>query len=87
MEENKQTEQEKNAIREGLKKTSGAFWLKASGYILAGFGLVAALAWNDAIQTFVNTIFTVKSDSIIAKFIYALIITFALVIIASRLGK
>ncbi|OGM92538.1 hypothetical protein A2755_00375 [Candidatus Wolfebacteria bacterium RIFCSPHIGHO2_01_FULL_48_22] len=63
------------------------FWGKAAGYILAGFGLVAALAWNDAIQTLVNTIFTAESNTIIAKFIYALIITLVLVIISLRLEK
>lgn len=52
----------------------------------AGFGLVAALAWNDAIQTLINRIFPTGSG-LVSKIIYALIITGVAVFITYLLGK
>jgi len=54
--------------------------------ILAGFGLVASLAWNDAIQTLFKVIFP-KSEGVIGKFIYAVIITILVVVITLQLKK
>ena len=55
--------------------------------ILAGFGLVAALAWNDAIQALFKEIFGEAPSSVVAKFGYALIITAIVTIVSLRLGK
>ena len=52
--------------------------------ILGGFGLVAALAWNEAIKTLFETLFK-TSDQLIGKFIYALIVTFLVVLVSMRL--
>lgn len=52
----------------------------------AGFGLVAALAWNDAIQSIINKFFP-ASSGIISKLIYAVVITSLAVIITYILGK
>lgn len=44
----------------------------------SGFGLVAALAWNDAIQSFVREYidqYISKGSGLLSRFIYALIIT------------
>jgi hypothetical protein len=50
------------------------------------FGLVAALAWNDAIQTLFATVFGEAGD-LAAKFLYALLVTAIVVLITIRLGK
>jgi hypothetical protein len=50
------------------------------------FGLVAALAWNDAIQTLFATIFGEAGD-LAAKFLYALIVTVIVIFATLRLGK
>ncbi|MEK7084937.1 MAG: DUF5654 family protein [Patescibacteria group bacterium] len=55
--------------------------------VLAGFGLVAALAWNDAIQALFKEIFGEAPSSVVAKFGYALIITAIVTIVSLRLGK
>lgn len=52
----------------------------------AGFGLVAALAWNSAIQDLFNLFFP-NQESLIAKFLYAIVITVLIVLVTSRLGK
>lgn len=52
---------------------------KSSGYIAAAFGLVVALAWNDAIKSLIDYIYP-QRDNIWAKFIYAGILTLIMVI-------
>lgn len=59
---------------------------KFSTLITAGLGLVAALAWNTAIQNLVITIFGSVS-TLVAQFVYALVITLLVVYITYRLGK
>lgn len=56
----------------------------------SGFGLVAALAWNEAIQTFVNDYierFFPSQSGAIAKLLYALIITLLAVLITYQLSR
>lgn len=60
---------------------------QTAGYILAGFGLVAGLAWNEAIKGTIDEFIKIPSNSLIAKFLYALIVTFITVIIATYLGN
>ncbi|MCL5011924.1 MAG: DUF5654 family protein [Patescibacteria group bacterium] len=77
----------KEEIREEFTKTPKRVWKASAVYILAGLGLVVGLAWNDAIQSLVKILFPLDTASLGAKFVYAVIITIALVIIAGRLGK
>ncbi|MBI4037693.1 hypothetical protein HY382_01445 [Candidatus Curtissbacteria bacterium] len=56
----------------------------------AGFGFVAALAWNEAIQTFVNEYiakYVAVGPVIVSKFIYAVIITSFAVFVTYQLSK
>ena len=56
----------------------------------SGFGLVAALAWNEAIQAFVKEYidrYISVGSGIISRFIYAIIITALAVIITYQLTK
>ena len=66
-----------------IKKTARD---KVTTLILGGFGLVAALAWNDAIQALFNAYFP-KGAGLAGKFAYALGVTFILVLIASQLAS
>ena len=53
--------------------------------VTAAFGLVAALAWNEAIQGLFTLIFGEAGD-LAAKFLYAVLITVIVVFITVRLG-
>jgi hypothetical protein len=51
-------------------------------------GLVAALAWNDAIRTLFQRIFgTQGSGDVTAMFIYAIVVTAAIVLVTYRLAR
>ena len=69
-----------------LKETPKAVKEKMVTLILAGFGLVAALAWNDAIQTLFNSFFP-QGSGLIGKFVYAVIVTLIVVIISLQLKR
>ena len=68
-------------------KLSHAVFEKAVTFMMAGFGFVAALAWNDAIQALFNEIFGAARGGIIAKFGYAILITAIITIASIRLGR
>ena len=56
----------------------------------SGFGLVAALAWNEAIQAFVKDYiqrFYPDQSGVISKLIYAIIITLLAVLITYQLSR
>lgn len=55
------------------------------GYILAGFGFVAGLAWNEAIKGLIDQLFPLGQGSLIAKFIYALFVTLIVVVAVTLL--
>jgi len=57
------------------------------GYIVASFGLVAGLAWNEAIKAFIEKFFPMQNDTLKAKFIYAVAITVVLVFVSLYLAK
>lgn len=68
-------------IAEEQKKIGIQVKEKTAGYILAALGFVVALAWNDAIKTFIDYLFPLgKSNSMVAKFFYALIVTILIVV-------
>ncbi|MFH1583067.1 MAG: DUF5654 family protein [Candidatus Falkowbacteria bacterium] len=60
---------------------------KTLGFIITAFGLVAGLAWNEAIQSLIKSFFAIDKDSVLAKFIYAIVMTLALVFITIYLAK
>lgn len=57
------------------------------GYILAAFGLVAGLAWNDAIQSLIGYLFPLPENTLPAKFLYAIIISFIVVMISVYISR
>ncbi len=59
---------------------------KLSTLITAAFGLVAALAWNSAIQSIFNLFFK-DSSGLVAQIIYAVSVTLIAVYVTFLLGK
>lgn len=59
---------------------------QAVTYILGALGLVAGLAWNDAIKTLIDFLFPLDKNGIIIKFIYAAIITVVVVLLGLWIG-
>lgn len=79
-----------NKIKEktatGVKETKRELAERTAALVLGGFGLVAALAWNEAIQNFFNNVFPRKSG-MVGKFLYAVIATIILVVISLWVGR
>ena len=60
---------------------------KVWGYIAAALGLVAGLAWNDAIKGLIEHYFPIQRDSVWAKVWYAIVITGVIVFAMVKLEK
>lgn len=52
----------------------------------SAFGLVAALAWNSAIQELFKRVFG-QASGLISMFVYAVAVTIIAVVVTSRLGR
>ena len=79
--------------KEGIEKTKKSVkeyrlevLQKMSDLATAGFGLVAALAWNDAIKGAFDK-YLPKGSGLIAQFLYAVLVTILIVLITMQLGK
>jgi len=59
---------------------------KVSALLAAAFGLIAALAWNGAIQELFTVIFG-EQGSLVALFAYAVIVTIIAVIAVILIGR
>ncbi len=57
------------------------------GYMFGAFGLVAGLAWNDAIQSLIAHLFPLPENTVSAKFLYAIVISVVVVVISVYLSR
>lgn len=73
-------EKEANALRREVRQ-------KTLGYITAGLGLVAGLAWNDAIRALIEYFFPLKENSMLIKFLYAAFLTLLIVVVGTYLSR
>jgi len=78
---------EKRKIIKETQRISREIKERTLGYLITALGLVAGLAWNDAIKTSIDLLFPSTQASILAKFLYALLITAIVVIISAYLVK
>ena len=60
---------------------------KLATFITAAFGLVAALAWNSAIQAVFKEFFPSPGNNISALLLYAVIVSIIAVILILWIGK
>ena len=70
-------EKKKPNLRPNLRKEIKE---KTIGYLLAAFGLVAGLAWNEAMKSLID-FFPHTWNGILIKFVYAIFVTVIVVII------
>jgi hypothetical protein len=73
-------QEDKVTLRKELRK-------QFMGYIITALSLVAGLAWNDAIKAFIEHIFPIDKNGILLKFVYAVVITIAVVAIGMMLSR
>lgn len=55
------------------------------GYILTALGLVAGLAWNEAISSFIKALFPLDQNGVAPKFVYAIIVTIIVILVSKAL--
>lgn len=55
---------------------------KTVGYIVAALGLVAGLAWNDAIKSVIEFFYPLNENTLWAKLVYAVLITGIIVLVS-----
>jgi len=71
---------------EGIKKEGSEIRREVSektlGYILAALGLVAGLAWSDTVKAFIEYLFPISGNTLIAKLVYAVLITILVVVVS-----
>ncbi|HPS21692.1 MAG TPA: DUF5654 family protein [Candidatus Paceibacterota bacterium] len=60
---------------------------QTAGYLTGALGLVVGLAWSDAIKALIAMLFPFAKNGIIAMFVYAVVLTVAVVIIGGYLLK
>jgi uncharacterized membrane protein len=57
------------------------------GYIVGAFGLVAGLAWNDAVKSAIEHFYKVDGSGVGVRFLYAIAITIMVVIVSYYVNK
>jgi hypothetical protein len=77
----------KNKLKEELKSVKHEVRNKTVGYIVTALGLVAGLAWNDAIKSLIEYYFPLTDQNVWAKVIYAAILTLIIVFISVYLVR
>jgi len=58
---------------------------KTAEYILAAVGLVAGLAWNEAVKALIEQFIPIKDNTALAKLVYAVFVTVVFVLVSTYL--
>ncbi len=75
-------------IKEGSGEIKKQVKEQAAGYVVAALGLVAGLAWNEAIKSLIEYLFPLAGGGgIFAKFLYAILVTLVVVIFSGYLVR
>jgi hypothetical protein len=74
-------------LNEEQKKVRKEVGTRLVTSLLAAFGFVVALAWNDAIKSFIENLFPIGSGGITSKFIYAVLLTTAVAVVGYYVTK
>ncbi len=77
----------KEKIKQESKEVKREIKKQLLTYMIASLGLVAGLAWNEAIKGLIEYLFPLSQNTIQAKFLYAISITLLIVIISYYLAR
>ena len=69
-------------------KMKDEFRKQLASYVMASFGLVAGLAWNDAVKSTIEYLFPANNGGwLIVKFVSALVFTTLVVVVSVFLNR
>lgn len=74
-------------VKEGTVEMSNEVTTKISGYMVGALGVVAGLAWNEAIKASIEYFFPIAKNTLLAQFLYAVIISLIVVILSVIIVK
>ncbi len=77
----------KEKIRHESKEVKRQVKKQLLTYMVASLGLVAGLAWNEAIKGLIEYIFPLSQNTVQAKFLYAILMTLLIVIVSYYLAR
>lgn len=72
-----------SGLKEEAEELKQAVRKKTLSYIAAALGLVAGLAWNDAIKALIEHLYPPSSNTLVAKFVYAFLITLVVIVVST----
>jgi len=72
-----------NKIKTSSEQIQQEVRQKTRDLILAAFGFVAGLAWNEAIKALIEKVFPQDGNSVWAKLAYALFVTLMVVLVSA----
>lgn len=62
-------------IKEESEELKKDLQQRLTGYIVGALGIVAGLAWNEAIKALIEYLFPLAKNTLFAKFLYAILMT------------
>jgi len=65
-------------LEEEKRKIESTFKSQLETILLAAFAFVAGLSWREVINSLMDYLFPLSKDTILAKFLYAIVVTFFL---------
>ena len=77
----------KESLKQEGKKLSLEARQRTVGYIEGSLGIIAGLAWNEAVKALIEYLIPVSSNTVLAKFIYAVTMTIIIVLVTVYLTK
>lgn len=80
IEEIKKIEKEERRIQQEVRE-------RTLTYVTTALGFVAGLAWNEAVKSLIEYFFPFESETLSAKFFYAVFVTVIAVIFTLYLGR
>jgi hypothetical protein len=74
-------------IQKETRKIRNEIRNRTVGYVAGALGLVAGLAWNDAIKAGIEYLFPLGEDTLLAKLLYAAVVTVLIIIATTYLTR